>query len=161
MLEPDPPDLNQLRNDRDGNLFRQYCGDIQADRHVHTLEALTWYALRFELFRDGSNLALTADHADVSRVRLDSPAKNVLVFLMPSRDDDHVGVFIRNDFFERLFKAFGIDRLSFGETLHVGINRAVVHDGCLESGDCCDLGDLSRDMTRTEDNYLGSRQDGF
>src|SRR5262249_37734995 len=87
MLEAGPPHMNHFRDDRDGNLFRQHRADIQADRHVNPLQPFPRNSFALELFNDRTDFAPAPDHTDISRIRLNRPPENVLIFLMAARDD--------------------------------------------------------------------------
>ena len=117
MLEPDAPHVHDFSNDRDRDLLRQDCADIQADRHVHALEAFARNAFAFELLGNRADLALASDHADVAGLGLNGPSQDVLILLVAARDDDDVRVVGRHDLLERFLEALRIDRLPLPENV--------------------------------------------
>ena len=80
---------------------------------------------------------------------------------MTARDDDHIRVLVRHDSVEGLLKAVGIDRCGFRKPLAVGINRPIIDDGGLESGNGRNFGDLRGDVARAEDDDFRRRKDRF
>src|SRR5204862_3896053 len=87
MLESNAPHMYDFGNDRNGDFFRQDSADIQADRHIHALDALARNAFTLQLFGNRADFALAADHADVACLGLNGPSQHVLIFLVAARDD--------------------------------------------------------------------------
>src|SRR6267142_306280 len=159
MLESGAPVVDHLGNNGHCDFFRQHRPDIQSDGHVHAFEAFPRNSFGCELLGNGTDLSLASNHSDVTGVGLNSPAQNVLIFLMTARNDDDVRVLVRDDLLERLIETFRVNGFRFGKALRVGIDRTVIDNRGLESGDCRNFGNLCRNMPRPEDDYFRSRQD--
>src|SRR5215467_2587953 len=134
VFEPGTPDVNHFGDDGDGDFFRQHGANIESDRHVYTVEPISRDAFTFELIRDRTNFPLAADHADISCIGLNRPAQYILILLMPTRDDDDVGIFIRNDLLKSFLETLRKDRFRFWKTFRIGIYRTVIHNRRTESG---------------------------
>src|ERR671936_437977 len=113
MLEAGAPVMDDFSDDSDRNLLRRHRTDIQADRRVDAFEPLAGNTFTGELLGNGSNFPFAADHSDISCVGLNGPAQYILIFLVAARYDDHVRVFVGNDFAEGLLKTLGEDRFGF------------------------------------------------
>src|SRR6266516_122843 len=161
MFEPGAPVVDQFGNNGARDLLRQHRADIQSNWHVDAFEPLACNSFTGELLGDGPNLPFASNHYDISRIGLNCPAENILIFLVATRNDDHIRVLVRHNFIEGLLEAFGINRFGFRKPLAVGINRTIVDDGRLESSNGRNLRDLSRDVAGSEDHDLRRRQDRF
>src|SRR4030095_17077 len=143
VFETGTPDVDHFGDNGDGNFFRQHGADIKSDRHVYTLEPVSRDAFAFELIRDRTNFPLATDPPDISRISLNRPAQYILILLMPARDDDDVGIFIRDDLLKSLLETLRKDRFRFWKTFRIGIHRTVIDNRRAESGNGSNFLNLS------------------
>src|ERR1017187_881293 len=84
-------DGDQLSHDGDGDLLRHGRANLQANGSEDALEALPRSAFRLQLLKDSEHLAARADHSDVMRGRIQSPAENAHIVAVAASDDDDIG----------------------------------------------------------------------
>src|SRR5260221_2475720 len=67
---------NQFSSDRHSNLLRRNGADIESDGSVDAIKQMCRHALILQRFENLDDLALRADHPDVTRPRLHRPTQN-------------------------------------------------------------------------------------
>ena len=97
------------------------------------------------------HLALAADHGDITRRGRDRQLQHAHVVAMPARHDDHIAGFVDREPRKNLFVLGGMHIRGFGKSLAVGKGLAIVDDDRSESGQCRNLREALRDMSRAKD----------
>src|SRR5262249_54222986 len=144
--------VNDLGDDCNSDLFGKNRADIETNRHVHTIEPVARNALLRELRCDRLDFRPAANHADVTRIGLNRPSEDMLVFFIVARDDDHIRVLVGMELRGRLLQCPAYDVFRFGETFGTDKFRTVVDDGGAKTGNGGDFGNLKSDVSRAEDD---------
>ena len=80
-------DHQNFRHDGNGDLFRRFAADIQADGRVDGVQLFGGNAPRDELFNQPTDFALAADHAEVGKIRREDRRKTAVIRFIIGRND--------------------------------------------------------------------------
>src|ERR1019366_4649152 len=130
---------DQLRRDRNGNLFRRNCPNIEPDWGVDSVKQTCGQTFLLQFFEDGDGLPLRPNHPDVARLSLHRPAQHAHIVTMPAGDDHDVRRLAGREPRRGLVEIFGDDLLRVGKALAVRIGFAIIHYSDVESCDARNL----------------------
>ena len=88
---PTAPPEQQFRRDAQRDLVGRLGAQVQPDGRMHARERLRRHPVAQEVAEDRADLAYTADHADITRRRIQRRAQNLLVGAMPACNDHDGG----------------------------------------------------------------------
>src|ERR1039458_8271907 len=130
---------DQLRCDRNGNLFRRNCSNIEPDWGVDSVKQMCVQTFLLQFFKNGDGLPLRPNHPDVARRSLHRPAQHAHIVTMPAGDDHDVRRLAGRELRRGLVEIFGDDLLRVGKSLAVRIGFAIIHHSDVEPSDTRNL----------------------
>src|SRR5258706_4028239 len=153
-------DGDQFRRNADGNFFGRERANVQSHRRMHVRELFRGDAFFFQRAVNRQNLALAANHSNITRRRSDGPAKHVHIILVAARNDYHVRCGAGLDLRKRFLEA-GVTLLSHREALSVGERFAVIDNANRKTGSVRGVGQRNRYVAAAKNVQHRLRKDGF